>query len=99
MNSTQMPIDLTELFLDALQQAASMTWGIHIALPRWALLLLGLLVIFRLVRPELRITPATSPCRRRTGGRRAAMVDKAIDNPQPADVPSPLPSTPERIPT
>ena len=70
MNSTQLPIDLLQILLGALQQAASTILGVLMTLPWWALLLFGLLLVFRLVRPELGITPVKNPHHRRPRRRR-----------------------------
>ena len=57
MNNVTLPIDPTQILLAAVQQAASMAWGVLTTLPWWAQLLLGLLLVFRLVRPTLESSP------------------------------------------
>lgn len=67
MNNTQIPIDPIQILPAALQQASSMAWGHLTALRWWALLILGLLRVFRLLRPELEISPAKDPHAKRRG--------------------------------
>lgn len=70
MNNIQLPIDPIQILLAALLQAASMFWTLLIALPWWALLLLGLLLVFRFLRPELRVSPVKNPHPKRSRRRR-----------------------------
>ncbi|MEM6259825.1 MAG: hypothetical protein AAGI37_16235 [Planctomycetota bacterium] len=70
MNNIQLPIDPIQILLAALLQAASMLWALLTALPWWALLLLGLLLVFRLLRPELGVSPAKNTHPKRLRRRR-----------------------------
>lgn len=70
MNNIQLPIDPIQILMAALLQAASMFLALLTSLPWWALSLLGLLLVYRLLRPELGVSPAKNPHPKRPRRRR-----------------------------